>query len=96
MGRNTVPIITLPEPAISHPRTKVDSSCLTHIGYHEPLKYLYLTYKSTGLSYVYPNVPKDVYDTLVTLSQTGGSIGKYVTGYIKPNFPAIDVNNQDA
>jgi hypothetical protein len=96
MGRNTVPIIRIPEPAISHPRTEVVSRCLTHVGYHEPLSYLYLTYKSTGLSYIYPNVPIDVYERLMMLSDAGSGIGTYVTRYIKPNYPAIDITNQDA
>lgn len=96
MGRNTVPIIRLPMPAISHPFRDVQSSCLTQIGYHEPLSYLYLTFKSSGLSYIYPNVPKSVYDTFMQLADTGGSVGTYFTRFVKPKYPAVDVNNQDA
>ncbi len=94
--RNTVPIITLPEPAISHPRRPVTSSCLTHIGYHEPLDYLYLTFKSSGLSYIYPNVPKGIYDEMMDLAANGGSLGKYFLSRVKPFYHAIDVNNEDA
>lgn len=94
--RNTVPIISLPRPAISHPFVDVESSCLSEIGYHEPLSYLYLTFKKTGLSYIYPGVPKDVYDTFIELAANGGSVGKFFTGYVKPKYPAIDVTNVDA
>jgi hypothetical protein len=91
-GRNTVPIITLPEPAISHPREPVDSSCLSHVGYHEPLNYLYCTFHSSGMTYIFPGVPFAEYEALMNAD----SIGKYFTKNIKPRYPAIDVSNRDA
>ena len=66
------------------------------IGYHEPLSYLYLTFKPTGLSYIYPGVPIQKYWEMMELAANGGSLGKYFNAEIKPQYPAIDITNVDA
>lgn len=96
MSRNTVPIIYTAEPALSHPRVPVKSECLSHVGFHEPLSELWLTFVSSGMSYKYPNCPKSVYDELMRLAEIGKGMGTYFMKSIRPVYPAVDVSNRDA
>ena len=96
MGRNTVPIIRIPMPAVSHPPVEVTSSCLLAIAFHEPLSYFYAQFKSSGLWYIYPGVPFTTFETLVALADSGGSVGRHFIANVKRLYPAIDINNQDA
>jgi hypothetical protein len=96
MGRNTVPIIRIPMPAVSHPPVEVTSSCLLAIAYHEPLSYLYAQFKSSELWYIYPGVPLSTYEALVNIAESGGSVGQHFITNVKKRYPAIDINNEDA
>ena len=70
----------------------VDSSCLSEVGYDLPTQILYLTFKKTGLSYMYPGVPQHVYEALMA----AGSHGVYFTSVIKPTYPAVETWATDA
>lgn len=60
-------------------REKVESKIIDSIGYDENKEILEVEFKKTGAIYHYFDVPKNIYDDLMTAS----SKGSYVNGYIK-------------
>jgi hypothetical protein len=72
------PPIVIDEPDIEVPRQEVDSSCLSHVGYDPEQQTLYLTYRPTGMTYVYFDFTPSDFDQFMTSgSLTGG--GEKVT-----------------
>lgn len=94
MGRNTVPIKAIKKPTLSEGWVAVDSKCLTEIGYDLPTETMWLGFKSSGLFYQYPGVPKHLYDELA--GKTGGGMGAFFVKVIKPLYPAVEVWAEDA
>lgn len=58
-----------------------NSSQVTKVGYNEETKILTITFK-TGKSYEYYDVPKDIFDSMLTAE----SIGKYLNQFVKPFY----------
>jgi len=63
-------------------RAPVTSSNIASIGYEEACEILEIEFRS-GSVYRYYNVPKAIFDTLMT----AGSKGKFFHMYIKPAYP---------
>ena len=64
-------IIDIETPVMSHPLVQVDSSCVAAVGYDEEVFRLYVTFKTSGLTYVYQDVPFEEYEALVTAASVG-------------------------
>jgi len=74
------PPIVIAEPDIAVPRFEVSSSCLSHVGYDPDLQTLYLTYRPTGMTYVYFDFSESDFDSLMNAP----SLGRHVNKVIKP------------
>lgn len=66
----------------------VQSSQISFIGYDYTTEQLHVTFKNTGSTYAYLNVPQHVYDSLMTSS----SIGKDFSSKVKDNYKYTKVN----
>lgn len=60
-----------------------DSTCFSEIGYDEYRGVLYVTFRSSGASYVYSEVPNEVWKSLLNAE----SKGSYYNKEIKGQFP---------
>lgn len=65
----------------------VDSSVIAAVGYDDGARRLRLEYRS-GRTYDYLDVPPEVYEELMS----GGSMGEYVNGVIKPNYDCVELD----
>lgn len=74
------PPIVIAEPDIAVPRFEVESSCLTHVGYDPDMQTLYLTYRPTGMTYVYFDFTEADFEAFMAAP----SLGRYVNKFIKP------------
>lgn len=74
------PPISIAEPDIAVPRFEVSSSCVSHVGYDPDTQTLYLTYRKSGLSYVYFDFTEADFQTF----QNAPSLGTYINKVIKP------------
>lgn len=70
-------------PIAMHP---VVSSQLSYVGYDYTKQDLYVTF-SKGDTYIYSNVPQNVYDELLASS----SIGKYYLSYIRGHYTSTKI-----
>jgi hypothetical protein len=61
---------------------EIDSSAISRIGYQKPRRLLYVTYKGSGGSYVYIDVPPREYQALLKAESKGTFINKR----IKPHY----------
>ncbi len=61
---------------------EVESSAVSHIAYQKRHKRLYVTFRGSGESYVYINVPQRAYDELMKAESKGVFINKR----IKPHY----------
>lgn len=61
---------------------KIDSSAISHVGYQDQRRLLYVTYRGSGGSYVYVDVPRRDYDDLLKAE----SKGAFVNERIKPHY----------
>lgn len=82
-GRN--PPIPLSRLVISRPMISVDSSAVTEVGYDDHLWCLYVTYRPTGMTYIYTGVPPNIYEQMMDHP----SIGTFVNTVLKPNYYCI-------
>jgi hypothetical protein len=71
-------IIDIFDPIMSHPMAAVDSSCAAAVGYDEEVANLYVTFKGSGLTYVYQNVPVEEYEALVNAASVGTHFNRAV------------------
>lgn len=60
-----------------------DSTCFSEIGYDANRDLLYVTFRSSGASYVYSEVPNAVWKSLLNAESKGG----YYNTEIKGHFP---------
>lgn len=74
------PPILIQEPDIEIPRFEVESSCLSHVGYDHEQQTLYLTYRPTGMTYLYYDVSQSDFEALMNAP----SLGQHVNRVIKP------------
>lgn len=74
------PPTPIDDPDIAVPRFEVDSSCISHVGYDPEFQTLYLTYKPSGMSYVYFDFSESDFDSLMNAP----SLGQHVNRVIKP------------
>ncbi len=79
------PPVTISEPDIAFPREEVGSSSVSHVGYDPDAQTLYLTFRSTGMTYMYLGVPQEVYAALMA----AGSMGRFVNQVVKPGYYCI-------
>lgn len=79
------PPIRIAEPDIAVPRFEVDSSCLSHVGYDPELETLYLTYRPTGMTYLYFDFTPDDFEAFTNAP----SLGQHVNRVIKPLYPCL-------
>jgi hypothetical protein len=77
-----VPPIPISEPVMSHPMMDVDSEAVSHVGYDQEQRTLYLTFRPTGMSYIYFDVPLSEYEQLMAAP----SLGTHVNRVIKPTY----------
>lgn len=68
----------------------VKSSNIKAVGFDEEQKILAIEFPS-GI-YHYPNVPKEVYESLIAAD----SIGKHFAAFVRPKFAGIKVVSADA
>lgn len=77
-----LPPVPIDDPVIRFPRQPVESSSVSHVGYDPDMRTLYLTYRKTGLTYVYYDFSEADYEALMA----AGSLGTHVNKVVKPNF----------
>lgn len=73
------PPIVIAEPDITVPMHEVESTCLSRVGYDAEQQTLYLTYRPTGMSYVYFDFTESDYEAFTKAP----SLGRYVNTVIK-------------
>jgi len=61
---------------------KIESSAISHVGYQDQRRLLYVTYRGSGGSYVYVGVPRREYDDLLKAD----SKGLFINTRIKPRY----------
>jgi hypothetical protein len=61
----------------------VDSRAVSHISYQRRHKRLYVTFRGSGGSYVYIDVPQRKYDALMKADSVGVFINKWIKPYYK-------------
>ncbi len=79
------PPILIAEPDIAVPRQEVESSCLSHIGYDPEQQTLYLTYRPTGMTYLYFDFSEADFEAFMSAP----SLGVYVNRHIKPQHECL-------
>ena len=79
------PPIVIAEPDIAVPRFPVDSSCLSMVGYDPEFQTLYLTYRPTGMTYVYFDFGEDDFEQFMNAP----SLGVHVNRVIKPLYECL-------
>ena len=82
------PPIQINEPDITVPLHEVESSCLSRVGYDAEMETLYLTYRPTGMTYLYFDFSAGDYAAFIGAS----SLGNYVNKVIKPLYACLPEN----
>jgi len=72
--------ITIGELAISHPMAALDSSCLAGAGWDEESGVLYVTFASSGWTYLYDGVSEGAYRRLIEAGSPGGEFASGIKG----------------
>jgi hypothetical protein len=62
---------------------KVQSSAISEVTYQKKSENLYVTFKRDGATYLYEDVPQEVYDEFMKAD----SKGIYFKNIIEPNYP---------
>jgi len=65
----------------------VQSSALTQVSYDETAHTLRATFRDSHRTYVYQDVPLELYDGLIA----AGSLGGYFNAHIRDHFPFREV-----
>jgi hypothetical protein len=65
----------------------VQSSALEQVSYDETAHTLYATLRGTGRTYIYQDVPQEVYDSLIFAD----SLGAYFNSHIRGSFPVREI-----
>jgi hypothetical protein len=65
----------------------VQSSALEQVSYDEVAHTLCATFRETGRTYIYEDVPQEVYDSLLFAD----SLGAYFNAHIRGHFPYHEV-----
>ena len=65
----------------------VQSSALEQVSYDEVAHTLCATFRETGRTYIYEDVPQEIYDSLLFAD----SIGAYFNCHIRDHFPYHEV-----
>jgi hypothetical protein len=60
----------------------VQSSALERVSYDEEAHMLYATFRETHRTYVYEDVPQEIYDGLIFAD----SLGRYFNAFIRDHF----------
>jgi hypothetical protein len=63
--------------------TPEESSAISHLGYNDERRELYVTFRDSGNAYAYLGVPRNEYDELLEAE----SKGHFVATRIKPRYP---------
>lgn len=61
----------------------IESSAILRVSYDETAQRLYVTFRETGKTYAYHQVPKATYEDLLQAD----SAGAYFNAFIKDRFP---------
>ncbi|HEX4026981.1 MAG TPA: KTSC domain-containing protein [Rhizomicrobium sp.] len=65
----------------------VQSSALEQISYDEAAHTLCATFRETGRTYIYQEVPQETYDSLLFAD----SLGSYFNSHIRDHFPYREI-----
>ena len=65
----------------------VQSSALEQVSYDEVRHTLCATFRETGRTYIYEDVPQEVYDSLLFAD----SLGAYFNSHIRDHFPYREI-----
>lgn len=65
----------------------VESSALSHISYDAEMRALRAVFRESGKTYIYQNVPPDIYDALLAAP----SLGVYFNAHIRDHFPFQEI-----
>jgi hypothetical protein len=65
----------------------VQSSAIEQVSYNGAEHALYATFRDTGRTYVYEEVPEEIYDGLIFAD----SLGRYFNAHIRDHFPYREV-----
>ena len=65
----------------------VQSSALEQVSYDEAAHMLCATFRETGRTYVYQDVPQELYDGLIFAD----SLGRYFNANIRDHFPYREI-----
>ena len=65
----------------------VQSSALEQVSYDPDAQTLVATFRDSGRTYVYDEVPEEVYDSLLF----SDSLGAYFNAHIRDNFPFREI-----
>lgn len=65
----------------------VQSSALEQVSYNEVAHTLCATFRETGRTYMYEDVPQEVYDSLLFAD----SLGAYFNAHIRDHFPHHEI-----
>ena len=67
--------------------TYVQSSAIEQVSYDPDAQTLIATFRNSGRTYVYDDVPEEVYDSLLFSDSLGG----YFNAYIRDHFPFREI-----
>lgn len=65
----------------------LQSAALEHVSYDEVAHTLCATFRETGRTYVYRDVPQEIYDSLLFAD----SLGAYFNSHIRDHFPSREI-----
>jgi hypothetical protein len=65
----------------------VQSSALEQVSYDEAAHTLCATFRDTGRTYIYRDVPQELYDGLIFAE----SLGRYFNAHIRDHFPFREI-----
>ena len=65
----------------------VQSSAIEQVSYDGAAQALYATFRDTGRTYVYEEVPEEIYDGLIFAD----SLGRYFNAHIRDHFPYREI-----
>ena len=60
----------------------VESECISHVGYYEPLGILEVRFRRSGQKYTYSGIPKEIYEELMDSK----SKGEFYNRVIRPKY----------
>ncbi|HEY4075630.1 MAG TPA: KTSC domain-containing protein [Rhizomicrobium sp.] len=68
----------------------VQSTALTRISYDQAAHTLYATFRESGRTYVYEEVPQELYDALIF----SDSIGAYFNAHVRDHFAFHEIRGR--